>query len=105
VNPISTDNQRFTFDHPELVPFAGNVPDVNQFDAQFFKVNFRQACIMDAMSRKILEQAYQAIYDAGLNPEELSGTNVGVFVGACFSESEKSCLYDNHVVTGFGIAG
>ncbi|CAB3246473.1 unnamed protein product [Arctia plantaginis] len=105
INPISTDDQRFTLNHPELVPYTANVPDVNQFDAQFFKVHFRQANIMDPMSRKILEQAYQAIYDAGLNPEELSGTNVGVFVGACFSETDKSSVYDGKAVTGFGVTG
>ncbi|XP_028159018.1 fatty acid synthase-like [Ostrinia furnacalis] len=60
---------------------------------------------MDSMSRKMLEQTYQAIYDAGLNPEHLSGKKVGVYVGTCFSETEKACFYVASSRTGFGIAG
>ncbi|CAH0713906.1 unnamed protein product, partial [Brenthis ino] len=57
------------------------------------------------MGRKILEQAYQAIFDAGISPVELSGKKVGVYVGSCFSETEKACFYVASSRTGFGIAG
>ncbi|XP_039751985.1 fatty acid synthase-like [Pararge aegeria] len=60
---------------------------------------------MDPMARKLLEQAYQAIYDAGLCPEELSGKKIGVYIGSCFSESEKSSFYATRSRTGFGIPG
>ena len=48
-----------------MAQYTGKVPDLMLFDAQFFKVHYRQGNNMDAMARKILEQAYQAIYDAG----------------------------------------
>lgn len=48
---------------------------------------------MDPMGRMLLEHAYEAIVDAGVNPAHLKGTNTGVFVGACFSESEISWVY------------
>ncbi|VVC96282.1 unnamed protein product [Leptidea sinapis] len=47
---------------------------------------------MDPMSRKIVEHTYEAIYDAGICPEQLSGKKVGVYIGTCMSESEKACF-------------
>ncbi|XP_068623475.1 fatty acid synthase-like [Battus philenor] len=103
-NPISS-NPRWKYNHPEVAQYAGKVPDLHLFDAQFFKVHYRLGHTMDSMSRKLLEQAYQAIYDAGLNPESLSGRKIGVFVGTCFSETEKASFYISKTRTGFGIAG
>lgn len=41
----------------------------------------------------------------GLNPKELRGTKMGVFIGACFSESEKTWFYEKMQVNGFGVTG
>lgn len=41
----------------------------------------------------------------GVSPEHLSGKKVGVYVGTCFSETEKACFYVATSRTGFGIAG
>ncbi|KPJ07769.1 Fatty acid synthase [Papilio machaon] len=103
-DPISS-KPRWQYNHPEVAPFTGKVPDLEHFDAQFFKVHFRLGHTMDAMARKILEQAYQAIYDAGVSPEHLSGKKVGVFIGTCFSETEKASFYVASTRNGFGIAG
>ncbi|XP_045503125.1 fatty acid synthase-like isoform X1 [Colias croceus] len=105
VNPVTAENLRWQYNHPEVSDFTGKVPDLELFDAQFFKVHYRLAMSMDSMSRKVLEQSYQAIYDAGVNPEDLSGKKVGVYLGCCFSETEKACVYVTHIVAGFGIAG
>ncbi|KAJ0172969.1 hypothetical protein K1T71_011145 [Dendrolimus kikuchii] len=104
-NPIHDENMRWNYNHPELCNKTGKAPGLNRFDAQFFKVHWRQSNNMDAMSRKLLEQSFQAIYDAGLSPDYLSGKKVGVYVGSCFSETEKSCFYVATSRTGFGIAG
>ncbi|XP_052739213.1 fatty acid synthase [Bicyclus anynana] len=105
INPINNENLRWNFDHPDVVHYTGKVPGLKLFDAQFFKVHFRLGNTMDAMARKILEQSYQAIYDAGLSPEELSGKKVGVYIGTCFSESEKAWFYSTTTKTGSGVAG
>lgn len=49
---------------------------------------------MDPMCRMLMEHAYEAIIDAGINPRQLRGTKTGVFIGATFSESEKTWLYE-----------
>ncbi|KAJ8713069.1 hypothetical protein PYW08_008373 [Mythimna loreyi] len=105
INPVSEEALRFKYHHPEVVQCSGSVPGLSYFDAQFFKVHYRLGNCMDPMGRKILEQSYQAIYDAGVNPEELSGKKVGVYIGTCFSEAEKACFYEAANRSGFGIAG
>ncbi|KOB51779.1 Uncharacterized protein OBRU01_27241 [Operophtera brumata] len=65
INPITSENMRWSYNHPEAAQYAGNVPEVDRFDAQFFKVHYRLANNMDFMARKILELTYEAIYDAG----------------------------------------
>ncbi|PZC83616.1 hypothetical protein B5X24_HaOG207599 [Helicoverpa armigera] len=105
VNPLTEEGLRFKFNHPEVAQQSGSVPGLSTFDAQFFKVHYRLANCMDPMARKILEQSYQAIYDAGVNPDDLSGKKVGVYIGSCFSEAEKACFYEAASRFGFGIAG
>ncbi|CAG5047036.1 unnamed protein product [Parnassius apollo] len=104
VDPIETDTSRWNFVHPEMVRYFGKIPNVDRFDCQFFKVNNHVVYAMDAMSRKLLEQAYQAIYDAGLSPEHLQGKDVGVYIGSCHSETDKTSFY-NDFKNGIGISG
>lgn len=49
---------------------------------------------MDPQGRILLEMAYQAVLDAGINPKSLKGTKTGVFIGACFAEAERTWFYD-----------
>lgn len=46
------------------------------------------------MSRMLLEHSYEAIVDAGINPEDMRGTKTGVFIGLCFSDSEKTWFFE-----------
>ncbi|CAH0402597.1 unnamed protein product [Chilo suppressalis] len=104
-NPITAEAMRWTSNHPGASKYTGTVPGLERFDAQFFKVNYNISKNMDAMSRKILEQTYQALYDAGVSPDQLSGKKVGVYIGTCVSETEKAGFYDVKNMQGFGIPG
>jgi acyl transferase domain-containing protein len=55
----------FSVDHPKLRRFAGRVPNVSKFDVSFFRINYKQAHIMDLQCRLLLERACKAIVDAG----------------------------------------
>lgn len=81
-------------DHPEIPQRTGKVNNVGKFDSVFFGVHFKQAHTMDPMCRMLLEHTYEAVIDAGINPRKLRGTRTGVFIGACFSESEKTWFYE-----------
>ncbi|XP_041973302.1 fatty acid synthase-like isoform X2 [Aricia agestis] len=90
---------------PEVSQYVGQISELEYFDAQFFKVHHRLSNLMDPMSRKLLEQSYQAIFDAGCSPGYLAGKKVGVFIGICFTEADKVFLYTDHVKSGLGITG
>ncbi|KOB57919.1 Uncharacterized protein OBRU01_25627 [Operophtera brumata] len=105
VNPVTAGKSRWEFKHPEVTNIMGKVSDLDRFDAQFFKVHYRQAHSMDPMGRKLLELAYEAIYDAGLNPIELDGKKIGVFIGAGISETENKGFFELKNRHGFGITG
>lgn len=65
VNPVNSDNPRWKYYYPEMPEHYGKAPELNTFDAQFFKVYYRLGKNMEPMSRKLLEQTFQALYDAG----------------------------------------
>uniref|UniRef100_A0A1A9UN37 Uncharacterized protein n=1 Tax=Glossina austeni TaxID=7395 RepID=A0A1A9UN37_GLOAU len=60
---------------------------------------------MDPQTRMLIEIAYEAVIDAGVNPKSLRGTKTGVYIGACVSESEKTWFYEKVSSGGFGITG
>nr|QCW07581.1 fatty acid synthase 1 [Blattella germanica] len=105
IDMVSDDDRRWTLDHPEIPQRTGKLLHVNKFDASFFGVHYKQAQTMDPMCRIMMEKAFEAIVDAGVQPRQLRGTKTGVFTGACFSESEKTWFYEKMQVNGFGITG
>ncbi|CAG2054465.1 unnamed protein product [Timema podura] len=72
---------------------------------QYFGIHYKQAHTMDPMCRLLLERSFEAIVDAGVNPWTLRGSRCGVFIGACFSETEKTWFYEKLQINGYGITG
>ncbi|XP_077295534.1 fatty acid synthase-like [Arctopsyche grandis] len=105
VDLISGDDRRWKLCHPEIPQRTGKVNHVNRFDASFFGFRFNEADSMEPMCRMLLERAYEAIVDAGVNPNSLRDTKTGVFIGNCVSESEKTWFYDKLQANGFGVTG
>ncbi|CAH2093493.1 unnamed protein product [Euphydryas editha] len=105
VDLISGDYRRWKMSDPDIPQRTGKINNLDKFDASFFGINFKEAHSMDPMGRIIMERTYEAIIDAGFNPKELRNTRTGVFFGICFSESEKSWLYDKMHINTFGVIG
>lgn len=80
--------------HPDIPKRSGKINNLDKFDAKYFDIPFIEAHQMDPQSRIVLEHTYEAIIDAGLNPNELRGTKTGVFVGVCHFETEEQIFYD-----------
>ncbi|XP_061441804.1 mycocerosic acid synthase-like polyketide synthase [Rhineura floridana] len=60
---------------------AALLNELNAFDNQLFGINNEEAECMDPQQKLLMECTYRALEDAGLTPENISGTKTGVFVG------------------------
>ena len=105
IDMVDDDERRWRHTNPEIPKRMGKVSNLEKFDATFFGVHFKQAHTMDPQCRLLLEHAYEAVLDAGINPKTLRGSRTGVFMGACFAESEKTWFYEKVSTGGFGITG
>ncbi|WP_240505335.1 type I polyketide synthase [Nocardia mangyaensis] len=73
---------------------GGFLADAAGFDAEFFGISPREASAMDPQQRLMLEAAWEAVEDAGVDPQTLHGTDAGVFVGACSSGYSQRVVGD-----------
>ncbi len=61
--------------------FAALVDDIDLFDAEFFRISPVEAQLLDPQQRMTLEICWQALEDAGIDPESLRNTRSGVYIG------------------------
>ncbi len=61
--------------------WGGFLDDIAGFDPSFFGISAREAIGMDPQQRMSLEVAWEAIEDAGIAPDRLTGGRVGVYLG------------------------
>jgi phthiocerol/phenolphthiocerol synthesis type-I polyketide synthase E len=90
--------------HPNYVKAGAVLSEVARFDAQFFGYSPREAEIMDPQHRILLENAWQALEDAGYNPKATK-VRTGVYVGSSISNYLLTNLLSNpKLVEGAGWA-
>ncbi|XP_017783102.1 PREDICTED: fatty acid synthase-like [Nicrophorus vespilloides] len=89
MNLCDDDDRRWKHTHTEIPKCAGKINFINKFDLGFFGLHQNQVNAMDPLIWLVMERAYEAIFDAGMNLEDIRGSKTGVFIGSCFSEAEK----------------
>lgn len=61
--------------------WCGCIPGAAEFDPLFFEISPREAEIMDPRQRLLLQEAWNALEDAGYGPRQLKNQKIGMFVG------------------------
>eukprot|EP00667_Euglena_gracilis_P000082 EG_transcript_82 len=72
---------------------AGLLEQVDLFDGAFFGISNAEALMMDPQQRHVLEVAYWAMVDGGLDRKAVAGSRMGVFVG--MSTNDFSMMSSN----------
>ena len=75
-------------------PGSGIAPDmrgafiegIEWFDSRFFRISPMEARMMDPQQRMMLETSWEALEDAGIDPDGLRGSQTGVYAGIGGSE-------------------
>ena len=61
--------------------FGGYLDRIDEFDAAFFRISPVEAQRLDPQQRMMLETSWQALEDAGIDPDRLRGSRTGVYAG------------------------
>ncbi|MEC4892939.1 MAG: beta-ketoacyl synthase N-terminal-like domain-containing protein [Oscillatoria sp. PMC 1051.18] len=87
INPV-------VFNDPNYVKAGSILEDIELFDAAFFGFTPREAEIADPQHRLFLECVWEALENAGYNPENYPG-QIGLYAGAALSSYLFLNLYPN----------
>ncbi|KAM4525063.1 fatty acid synthase isoform 2-T2 [Odontesthes bonariensis] len=105
VDMVTEDDRRWTPGLYGLPKRNGKLKDIGYFDASYFGVHPKQANTMDPQLRLMLEIAYEAIVDGGLNPTTLRGSRTGVYIGVSGSEAGEAFSRDPEELLGYSMTG
>lgn len=74
------------------------------FDPAFFGISPREAAAMDPQQRVALRLAWRSLENAGINPDDVAGHDVGCYVGASYLEYGPELTefshHSGHLITG-----
>jgi len=97
VDMVTEDDKRWPVGLWNLPGRNGKMPNMDRFDREFFAISESDVLFIDPQERLLLEATYEAIVDAGVDPESLKGSNTGFFYGSCFQETH--CQFDDPTMT------
>ncbi len=75
------------------VQSGGFLENVGRFDPAFFNMSAYEAASTDPQQRLVLETSWEALEDAGINPDTLRHSQTGLFVGLFWDDYSAQRLY------------
>ena len=75
--------------------YCAYVDEIDQFDATFFRISPVEANMLDPQQRMMLETTWQALEDAGIDPDRLKGSRTGVYTGISNDEYRMLVVESN----------
>ncbi|MDE9436119.1 amino acid adenylation domain-containing protein [Xenorhabdus bovienii] len=90
---------------PQSARRAGLLADIQGFDADFFGISPREARLLDPQQRLLLELSWQAIEDSGYNPQSLSDSATGVFIGSCSTDYRELLVAQPEYCHAWAVSG
>ncbi|GJF17891.1 polyketide synthase [Mycolicibacterium cyprinidarum] len=83
---------------------GGFLSGAGVFDPEFFGISRREAVAMDPQQRVGLRVAWRALENAGINPDDLAGHDVGCYIGASDMrygpDMAEFSHHSGHLITG-----
>jgi len=109
--PIERWDNKDYFD-PELTStgsintlWGGFLKDVEYFDNELFKISPREAVRMDPQQRLLLEVTWEALEHAGQAPQNLAGSQTGIFLGISTNDYSKFQFSDPTQIDAYAGSG
>ncbi len=85
--------------------WGGFIPDVDCFDAEFFRLSPRESELMDPRQRLLIESVWKTFADGGYKPEDFWGTRTGLFIGSISSDYWDVIKDSNMPADGYTLSG
>ncbi len=89
---------------------GGFLDEVYGFDAALFEISPREASRLDPQQRLLLEVAWEALENAAIAPDSLTGSATGIFIGLMYAEYGQLAMHtsppsiDAYMGTGGGLS-
>ncbi len=102
---VTADERRWPLGHAGLPERSGKLPELDRFDAAFFRVHGPQARRMEPQLKLLLEVSWEALIDAQLDPADLRDADAGVYIGATQADANVAWARDETAITGYENTG
>ena len=78
--------------YSEALRYGAHLKDIDQFDAEFFRISPIEAQLLDPQQRMMLETSWLALEDAGIDSESLRNSRTGIYAGISIYDYREATI-------------